>query len=355
MPKAKTYYPLEISTKVSQMLPKYAFSAEDMARLTENLLSKEMKQELVQLKRAVLLVSGKDTDIKSYDDLSDRDLNQLDFMATVSAWSENKQVFKVDTDFAQALINTENLHVSKDMWNYLPCNTMYFDFSDVPFVRDEIGVEGAFVKVVKDTFKDSWELHIFRMHGGMKFTANPLFITNADQDCDFGQSVDALKLDLLQEMYGKEYAIKAKNNAKSVLLVIQLLCYLSSVEPDIHENEFTKTTYRPRKTGTPIKNKFSEIQQHDVGVRFGTAVRKHQKQNTCTGTYATHRTSSSKRPHYRKAHWSFYWYNVLDDNGEKVYNVYGVPVKVKRPKWLEATFVNENYGETDVVIHKVVN
>ncbi len=47
--------------------------------------------------------------------------------------------------------------------------------------------------------------------------------------------------------------------------------------------------------------------------------------------------------------------NVLDDNGEKVYNVYGVPEKVKRPKWIEATFVNENYGETDVVIHKVTN
>lgn len=353
MSKTKMYYPLEVSTKVAQTLPKYAFSVADMERLTENILSKEMKREIVQMRRAMLLMSGMNTDVQSFDDFSDSDLNQFDFMATVDAWSENKQVFKIDADFAQTLLDTENLHIAKDMWKYLPCDVMYFDFADVPFIINELGVTGAFVKVVRDSHKDSWELHIFRMHGGLKFTANPLFITNEDQECDFAHSTEILKLDVIESMYGKEAAVKAKNNAKSVLLIIQLLCYLCSVEPDVRENELTKQTYKPRKAGQPVKNKFSEIQKHDVGVRFGTAFRKYKASQASASSGTTHKTGHTKRPHFRKAHWSFYWYNVLDDNGETVYNVYGVPEKVKRPKWLAETFVNKDYGEQDVVIHEV--
>lgn len=353
MPKTKLYYPLEVSAWVAQTLPKYGFSVADMERLTENILSKEQKRDIVQMRRAMLLMSGKNLDIQSFDDLSEADIHKLDFLATVDAWSENKQVFKIDADFAQTLLDTENLHISKDMWRYLPCDAMYFDLADVPFISTEIGVSGAFVKVVRDSHKDSWELHIFQMCGGVKFRANPLFITNEDQECDFGNATEALKLDVIKDMYGEEAAIKAKNNAKSVLLVIQLLCYLCSVEPDVKENELTKTTYRPRKAGQPVKNKFSEIQKHDVGVRFGTAFRKYKASQASASSGTAHKTGHTKRPHFRKAHWSFYWYNVLDDNGETIYNVYGVPEKVKRPKWLAETFVNEKYGEKDVVIHKV--
>ena len=38
-----------------------------------------------------------------------------------------------------------------------------------------------------------------------------------------------------------------------------------------------------------------------------------------------------------------------------LYNVYGVPEKVKRQKWIEGTYVNQKFGETDVIIHKVKN
>lgn len=353
MPKTKMYYPLEVSTKVAQALPKYVFSVADMERMTENILSKEQKRDIVQIRKTMLLLSGMNINVPSFDDFSESELNQFDFIATVDAWSENKQVFKIDADFAQILLDTENLHIAKDMWKYLPCDAMYFDFTDVPFLSTEVGVTGAFVKVVRDSFKDSWELHIFRMLGGLRYIANPLFVTNEDQECDFGQSTAILKLNVIRDTLGEEAAIEAENNAKSVLLIMQLLCYLCSVEPDVRENELTKTTYRPRKAGQPVKNKFSEIQKHDVGVRFGTAFRKYKASQASASSGTTHKTGHTKRPHFRKAHWSFYWYNVLDDNGETVYNVYGVPEKVKRPKWLAETFVNEKYGEKDVVIHKV--
>lgn len=352
MSKTKLYYPLEVCTHVSQVVKKYAFTISEMAKLSENLLPKEVKRDIVQIVRMRNLFNDKEMNIQKFEDLTPDDINNLDFFATVTAWSENRQVFKADADFTQVLIDTEGIHISKDMWNYLPCTAMYIDFSDVPFVVNEFGFSGAFVKIVKDVDKDSWELHIFRMLENM-YLPNALFISNKDQDFNINESVELLKFDMIEKEYGAEKAKQAKYNTQSLLLIMQMLCYLSSVEPDVKENELTKQTYRPRKAGQPVKNKFSEIQKHDVGVRYGTAVRKYKASQASASSGTTHKTGHTKRPHFRKAHWSFYWYNVLDDNGETVYNVYGVPEKVKRPKWLAETFVNKDYGEQDVVIHKV--
>jgi hypothetical protein len=354
MPKTKEYYPLYVCKKMVKEIPSYHMSVQDMKDLTENLISKDQKEAIVKN-----ILSSLDKKyiaaFRSYSDISDDNKQILDFMATVSAWSENKQVFKFDNDFLMELAATDDFHLSKNIWDYLPCSTMYFDLEDCSYITDNFGIKGIFVKVVKDTKQDSWELHIFRMVDDCKFRPSTLYLKNEDGDFSW-DLIDAetkLHFDMLKLMCGDEYLDERMKQAKPIILVFQMLCYLSSIEPDIAESDTTKATYRPHKANAPVKNKFSEIQQHEVGVRFGTAFRKFKKSATYTGTGSEHKTSSSKRPHYRRAHWSYYWYNIKDNNGNTIYNVYGVPEKVKRPKWVEATFVNENYGEADVVIHKV--
>lgn len=54
------------------------------------------------------------------------------------------------------------------------------------------------------------------------------------------------------------------------MLIFQTVMYLASKKPDVSENEVTRKTYKPSKI---IKNKFSEIQKWDVGVRYGSEIR----------------------------------------------------------------------------------
>ena len=72
------------------------------------------------------------------------------------------------------------------------------------------------------------------------------------------------------EKTGKIHYDKVKTNTKLFsILVIQTLTYLASMEPDIRENPETKNTYRPPAKDASPKNKYSEIQKWDVGVRYG--------------------------------------------------------------------------------------
>lgn len=128
-----------------------------------------------------------------------------------------------------------------------------------------------------------------------------------------------------------------------MILIQQLLTYLSSAEPDICEDENTKRTYRKPNPNSAPKNKFSEIQQWDVGVRFGASYRKWKKsqEEPSSNEPKSSGERSKQRPHSRRAHWSNYWYGT----GEN---------KERRPKWVASYLVNVDDDNQDVaVIHKV--
>jgi hypothetical protein len=65
-------------------------------------------------------------------------------------WSENKQVYKADKDFAKALMYTEKLQYTKEMIKNLPVNNFYLDLSDIP----DGEIHGAFIYVYNDEIKD---------------------------------------------------------------------------------------------------------------------------------------------------------------------------------------------------------
>lgn len=270
-------------------------------------------------------------------------------------WVRNKQVYKIDTVFAEFLINTEKFKITRQQIDHLPVKDFYVDLEDCT-----LGVPGGFI-------------HIHRLNHNMIvfifyfLDKNLLFYSNYCYAC-FDEN-DELKIDGFKQEYYKEkpdimpltrmLKPEAKTTPtkedfnKAVILTMQLLCYMTVKDPDINEDPITKSSYRPSKR---IRNKFSEIQRYDVGIRIGSAItdkikrvekeiEKTNKENAAEeNTTGENRQSEKRRkpprPYFRNAHWHHYW----TGKGRTVYEV----------RWLEPVFC-AGTGNTaqDVVIHPV--
>ena len=269
-------------------------------------------------------------------------------------WARNKQVYKPDADFAEALIHTDNLQIVKEQINYLPFKEFYVDLSDCKkfypvvgvfvFVHDFVanGVEGVDVSFYLLTDK----LVYFSFYGGGYYKNGVLDIPIKDMPAKEYE----VFLPFMSECIN-DYTFSRKD---ATCFALQMLCYLSSKKPDIEENPVTKNTYRP---SAVVKNKFSEVKKWDVGIRYGKSIRintekamkiiEEERRGENAPTQKQNYLNKQRalpRPHYRCAHWQHYWTGP----GRRVYEV----------RWIEPVFVGfgrKNDSQTDVVIHKVKN
>ena len=288
-------------------------------------------------------------------------LRDLDSMTLILMWGLNKQVYKFDKDFTDELVRTDNVRLTKDMFDYLPFSVLYIDISDNKELCEKIDAQGFFVSVEKiskdwmsdflkdnelinDFLKDTekWCIHICKI-GEELFFNDMLFFPNSDivlEGKDLGE-------DYTVPIYTEDgfKGMRSFNGMTYKKLVLQTLIYLSSTEPDIDETEQSKETYRaPSALQKKPKNKFSEIRTWQVGVRYGSAFRKWKSESSHSGVSTG--TGSKKRPHTRRAHWSYYWYGKRDG------------VRVRRPKWIAEMFIGvdkNNAKEQPAVIHKAIN
>ena len=259
-------------------------------------------------------------------------------------WKRNKQVYKIDGDFAQALLKTENICLSRDTFNHLPCKHFYVDVSEYIQFRP---IQGIFVDIFN--MQEEFAVCIY-MVSNEAFWSNYDFIGFNEKGEAKINIEDFARNGLFDEFKYCDYDthLKGKSVEKNInglkpkevaFFVYQLITYMTSHEPQVEESPLTKSTYRPPKQGATIKNKFSEIQMYDVGVRFGRAFKAQKKKYNCD-TILTHHMAKARKspiPHFRSAHWQTYW----TGKGRTT------PIV----KWKEPTFVN---GEAqDVVIHKV--
>lgn len=298
-------------------------------------------------------------------------LKDFDSIANIMMWAENKQCFQFDADFTEELMKTDNLPLNKNAWNFLPFRSFYVDISADRKLCEEIAGEGIFVTVEKvraeyewditenDSLQEEWIVHLCKVDRKY-FFHDLMSFPNITMECEYSaQEKSQVEVhDIVYDSKNKVSGLDTRNitvNKKMYqVLVAQILNYLSSEEPDICENEQTKVTYKPKNIGNAeIKDKFSEIRKWDVGVRFGTAFRKWRlsektapdlpdTEDADETTEKKQRKSYRVRPHSRKAHWSHYWYGSGDN-------------KVRRPKWIAATFVNVGGKQQElspVVIHK---
>lgn len=258
-------------------------------------------------------------------------------------WRKNKQVYKPDKDFCQALLKTENLVLTKDTINHIPCKHFYVDVSECDLFSPVIGL---FVDIL-DIEEDTIVINVRQLSPDMAWTNFDFFNFQNEPEVKMNMKkyirddYDYVICDYDSELMGKEIK-KAKESLTQdgvVFFVYQLITYLTSHEPQFEESQITKSTYRPPKKGAVIKNKFSEIQMHDIGIRFGKSFREQKRKYHCTTILTKHLEEKRKSPipHFRSAHWQSYW--IGKGRTERIV------------KWIEPIFVG---GESnDVVIHKI--
>ena len=266
----------------------------------------------------------------------------------IERWAKNKQVYKPDPDFADALIRTDHLEFFRENIRTLPCRSLYIDLTGCSGFGE---IAGIFVFVQEY----GNQLHIieyllgkdmvaYSYYGGGEYDENG--IVKIDP-ADFGESI-GYEVYSTRIAEGRDYENTA-DKMDVTIFGMQLLNYLTVKKPDIQENPKTKSTYRPPQPGQPVKNKFSEIHMQDVGIRYGAAVRtllKEEQNKTVENIDTVEITGNPNRkprkspvPHFRRAHWQVYWV--------------GKGRKEREVKWIEPVFVG--FGDTakNVVIHVV--
>ena len=78
----------------------------------------------------------------------------------LNVWRLNKQVYKPDNDFCNALLKTENLVITKDMLKHLPCKHFYIDLNDCSLFNP---IKGIFVNVFLHHNSDKASLVFYLM------------------------------------------------------------------------------------------------------------------------------------------------------------------------------------------------
>lgn len=258
-------------------------------------------------------------------------------------WGRNKQVYKPDPSFADAPIRTAHLELTRDLLTHLRANPVYLDLSGcsdfAPAVGALVHVEvyetDAFLTVFlldeSDTYSMLFCGGTFDEHGILMIQTEdvPLFPKEEEYDVPLPKPLETGA---------------GISRQRIATFALQALCYLGSKEPEITASPLTSKTYRKPKPGSTPKNRWSEVEIHDVGVRYGTAVRTflaHQAEASLKADPSAHGHHRSPRAHFRSAHRQRYWTGT----GRTVCVV----------KWIAPIFVGANGQETamDTVIHRL--
>lgn len=236
----------------------------------------------------------------------------------VGIWSRYKQVYKVDGDFFDELVNTKDLKIPQKALSHLPAQTLYIDLSDCKGIDP---IAGAFVYVINDPEGEQIAVYM-ETEDAVTFSYYSDFAYK-DGIAEFRSLDPSTKFVAVDLKPGDYYTPQINEHANDrrcdvVKAITQVLLFLSCDSRDILENETTKATYRP---SSRIRNKFSEIRMWDVGVRYGAAIRiaKEDAAAKTSSSVAGNGSSpeeadrqeqekqrKSPRPHVRSAHWQRY-------------------------------------------------
>lgn len=295
-------------------------------------------------------------------------IRDFDSFMLMMSWGKNKKVYHFDRDFTNELIKTDDMRFTKDMFDFLPHKYMYIDISDNEELCKKIQAKGFFVTVEKvsadwqenyinecaevpDYLKycEKWAFHICKVDE-LHFYHDLIFFPNTDKSIDAKEvmSKGVKQSKIIRPVYSEEgVEYEEFDVALFTKLVQHTLTYLTSVDPDIRESELTKRTYKePSQIHRRPKDKFSEVQIWDVGVRYGDAFRKWKSEEPRYRSVSTG-TGRKLRPHSRRAHYNYYWYGKRNSED-----------RVLRRVWIDELFINVDKDKTEdlpVVIHKVKN
>lgn len=261
----------------------------------------------------------------------------------VAKWSESKQVYKFDRDFAMELSKTDGLKLYPEVLRHLPFDTFYLDFDGMEEFKP---FDGMFVSV-KVFDNDDLRICGHRVIGDIYYTCT-VCLNEGQRDYENGVAYydytrDRMRFQkdvplshYLQEKLGNKM-LSNKSFPDIWMFLIQAITYLSSDKPEVEESELTKKTYRK---ASRIRNKFSEVREWHVGVRYGNKFRKARAAREAEEQEGSIIARKSPRPHARCAHWQRFW----TGHGKNIPKI----------KWVSQTFVGTR-NKAPVVIRKVEN
>lgn len=279
-------------------------------------------------------------------DLQSEWRDHIIFPLFLGQWEKNKQVYKLDPDFTKALADSDNLTLTKDTIEHLPCESFYIDLSDLKEIYPVLGIyvfvnhtqESAYISSFTLTSSPSGKMFYYSsyMHADYKSDGTIRMDTSILQ----GKKTNFLTWEDNCENLKIESAI---DRVSLSALPIQLITYITSVDADIEESPITKNTYKKPQPALPPKNTFKEVQIWDTGIRFGTAFRRKLKEYAAEQKIRGPLDKKRKPPvpHYRRAHWQRFWVGKHDSEDRHQEN-----------KWIPPIFVGGTEAK-NVTIHKV--
>ena len=311
--------------------------------------------------------------------VADRFVEIVNQMTMAILWSQYKMIYTLDPDLADALSKTKKLHFTKEIFSQIPYEGFYINLSSLP----EYQAEGCLVIVSKNKnssdmvlldiqlvgakdFEEgdgTYEFFVFTSRNGHDGIRNNRTITEGvfwdDANGIFMIDTDEF---IEAQVKGKQALLKKTRAGYSInqenpylflpirkrmlslsLLVIQFLMYISSEKPDI---ELSKETKRQKNRLKRLNKEesFNEPEKWNVGARYGEKIRLYKKQyddisdDTEKIEHGHHRPP---RPHFRRAHWQYYWT--------------GEGRAIQKHVWVAPTFVNGSNDEIPITIIDVTD
>jgi hypothetical protein len=251
---------------------------------------------------------------------------------TASTWRENKISYKVDKELLRQFYEMDlPKSIIVDYVVKQPSDIYYLDISEY---GDKI-------------LKDSHGIFISTHYDERNIFVIRLTIIAPQENCEdvyimhIGIPLDNSKELILDENTFEGY-IDEKVNAKYLYrLIMNFMLYLHASNRDVEISERTRSNHSRPKTAT-VKDKFRELKEFEVGVKYGSEIRKNKVRLKYIGD-KPETDSSDKRKitsHYRSAHWHRYWVGSGDN-------------KTLELKWVEGVFVKGSLESNDVTIHRV--
>lgn len=268
-------------------------------------------------------------------------VSMYQMVAQVERFRRTKQVFTFDSNFLTELAQTDtNFLIRYNIFHTLPYTTFYLDLANNKELCTELGMEGILLNVynVKANEFDYWILGCVLYQNGQSVAITSQILPNSVNDTEL--AVSEIIDSVTQSVYLTDQT--GVNYKQLFPLLIQILLYLSSYEPDIRETVVSKSRRAASKRNKSNKKDKPE-REYIVGERFGAAFKKWsttvEKQHNTT-------TSGTKKikPHVRRAHWHRYWIGSKKNNEQTLIT-----------KWLHECYcgLDDELSELDTVKHKV--
>jgi len=235
-------------------------------------------------------------------------------------WSHSNRVFMLDKDFAEALLATDGISLSRYSYEHLPWDTFVLQFEGTPLEGqfDDIEWVACYAAPTNQLFfnlcsRRGIECVMVPIKGGD--APEDIVVDNLDSmygaDCAgvvFGEAEDG---SLREAVHPTKFPDGSVN---AIMIMLQLMNYFTSEDKDIVARVQTAKSRSVDKKGQVRTTRVEEC-ICKVGYTVGASIRAF---NTVqAGTVDSNSKGSKKRPHMRRAHWHHFW----TGKGRTIYSV----------------------------------